>query len=85
MVEMKEADWCCGGAGSYNLAHPELSIQVLERKMGRIQDTGAQVVATSCPACVIQLSYGARTAGQGLAVKHVAELLAASYGIDVEP
>ncbi|MCD6352503.1 MAG: (Fe-S)-binding protein, partial [Armatimonadetes bacterium] len=51
LVEMKEADWCCGGAGTYNIMQPELSLRILERKMRNIEATGAPVVATACPSC----------------------------------
>lgn len=81
--ELAEADWCCGGAGSYNIAHPELSLQVLERKMQRVDESGAEVLATACPACVIQLDYGRRAREWERPVRHVAELLAEGQGIDL--
>lgn len=80
LVELPEADWCCGGAGTYNIMHPELSLAVLQRKMANIAATGAPVVATSCPACIIQLSYGARRFGPKVEVVHVAQLLARALG-----
>lgn len=73
--EMPEADWCCGGAGSYALSHYDLSLQVLDRKMSNIEKTGAQIVATSCPACMIHLSYGARLRKLPLQVRHISELV----------
>jgi len=73
--EMAEADWCCGGAGSYNLTHADLSAQILQRKTARIDETGADVVVTACPACVIQLDYGMRHAHGHKPVRHVAEVL----------
>ncbi len=73
-VEMAEADWCCGGAGSYNIAHPDLALGILERKMRNIRATGAEVVATSCPACIIQLRYGARRFRVPVQVLHVSQL-----------
>jgi glycolate oxidase iron-sulfur subunit len=81
--EMLEANWCCGGAGSYNFMHPELSLQILDRKMGHIAETEAPVVATSCPSCIIQLAYGARTHNMPVRVKHVAEVMAESLGIEL--
>lgn len=81
--ELPEADWCCGGAGSYNLAHPELSLSVLERKLTRVAETGAEVVASACPSCVIQLSYGERRQGGARPVRHVAELLAERQGLEL--
>ena len=82
--ELPEAEWCCGGAGSYNIAHPQLSLEILERKMSRVEETGADVVATSCPACVIQLDYGGRMRKSQRSVRHVAELIAESRGIALE-
>jgi glycolate oxidase iron-sulfur subunit len=73
--ELPEADWCCGGAGSYSMSHHELSLQILERKMRNIEATGAQIVVTPCPACIMQLRYGAEKFGVEVEVIHLAELL----------
>ena len=73
--ELPEADWCCGGAGTYYVAHYGQSMQVLERKMGNVAKTGATIVATSCPACILQLSHGTRTRGLDVEVVHVTQLL----------
>lgn len=73
--EMHESDWCCGGAGSYALFHYDLSMKVLERKMENIRKTGAGLVLTSCPACVMQLRHGARLYRVPVRVGHVAECL----------
>ncbi len=74
--ELPEANWCCGAAGSYALSHYERSMQVLDRKMDNVAKTGAQVLATSCPACLIQLSYGARRRGLPVEVRHISEIVA---------
>ena len=74
-VEMPEADWCCGGAGSYALFHYDLSSRVLDRKMDNLEKTGADYLVTSCPACVIQLSYGVRKRGIDTKVIHISEVL----------
>jgi len=73
--ELPEADWCCGGAGSYALSHYDLSMAVLERKMGNIRATGAEVVATTCPACIAQLRYGAKIFGPAVEVLHLSQVL----------
>ena len=83
LVEMAEANWCCGGAGSYNLSHPEMSQQVLARKLDHIAETGAEMVTTACPACIIQLDYGVRSRGWQRPVRHVVELLAERHGLSV--
>jgi glycolate oxidase iron-sulfur subunit len=74
-VELPEADWCCGGAGSYALSHYSLSRRVLDRKIANVVKTGAQVVATSCPACMIHLSYGIRKHGLDVRIKHISEIV----------
>jgi len=73
--ELPEADWCCGGAGSYAVAHHALSRQVLDRKMDNLKKTGADILVTSCPACVIQLSFGVRRHGLNTRVCHISEML----------
>jgi glycolate oxidase iron-sulfur subunit len=72
--EMPEADWCCGGAGSYALSHFDLSRKVLDRKVRSIEKTGATTVVTSCPACMIHLSYGIRVHGLNTRVQHISEI-----------
>lgn len=74
-VELPEADWCCGGAGAYSIVNNEISMKILDRKMENVRKTGASVLATSCPACMIQLSYGVKRAGLDVKVVHVNQLL----------
>jgi glycolate dehydrogenase iron-sulfur subunit len=79
LVPLAEADWCCGSAGSYSLLHPEASRSILARKMGHIRASGAQVVATGNPGCLLQLGLGARDARLGVRIAHPVELLAEAY------
>ena len=74
-AELPEADWCCGGAGSYALSHYDLAVQVLDRKMENLKKTDADVLVTTCPACILQLSFGVRRHGMKVSVKHLTELL----------
>jgi glycolate oxidase iron-sulfur subunit len=85
LVELTEADWCCGGAGSYNLTHPERSLAILERKMSHLRETGAHTVVTACPACIIQLRYGVKHTGLEVQVRHVAEVVAEAQGLALSP
>ncbi|MFC1526403.1 (Fe-S)-binding protein [Candidatus Latescibacterota bacterium] len=73
--ELPEADWCCGGAGAYALSHYDLSVAVLDRKMDNVEKTGANLLVTSCPACVVQLTYGVRRRGLPIRVCHLSEAL----------
>jgi len=81
LVELPEADWCCGGAGSYNLTHPETSSQILDRKLANIAHTGADTLVTACPACMLQIAHGLRRQGSAVTVKHVAEVVAEAQGL----
>jgi glycolate oxidase iron-sulfur subunit len=76
LVELSESDLCCGSAGVYNLMEPEIAGQLLARKLDRVVATGAEVVATGNPGCLLQLRRG--FADRGLAVRayHPVELLA---------
>jgi glycolate oxidase iron-sulfur subunit len=74
--ELPEADWCCGGAGSYALSHYDLSQSVLDRKMDNLKKTEADLLVTSCPACMIQLSYGIRRHKLKRRVCHISQVVA---------
>ena len=81
LVEMKGADSCCGGAGSYGFSHPEMSGRIAASKINNIKDSGAAMLVTSCPACTLQLGAGLRRAGMNVPVVHPVELLAKAEGI----
>lgn len=74
--ELPEADWCCGCAGAYVLKHPELAEKILQRKIAAIRSTDVDVVLTSNPGCLLQLSYGVRHSGESIQVKHLSTFLA---------
>ena len=78
-VELKEADWCCGSAGIYNITQPEMAMRLLERKMGHIRATQAGVVAAANTGCAVQLVYGSQRCGVDVRVKHPVSLLAEAY------
>ncbi|HWW01792.1 MAG TPA: (Fe-S)-binding protein [Candidatus Acidoferrum sp.] len=79
LVELPESSWCCGSAGIYNLIQPEMAGQLLERKLKHIQSTGADIVATGNPGCLLQLINGAKQKGLNLRVIHPITLLAKAY------
>lgn len=79
LVELFEANWCCGSAGIYNLTQPEMAGELLDRKIKHIKTTGATVVATGNPGCLLQLVNGANAAGLKLRVAHPITLLAEAY------
>lgn len=82
LVEMKESDSCCGGAGTYAFRHPHLSAQIREKKIDRIRESGADLVATSCPACRLQISWGLKQRQMSRPVLYPTELLLRAYRQD---
>lgn len=79
LVELKEADICCGSAGVYNVIHNEMSERLLAGKMRRIGETRAELVLTANPGCLLQLRAGAKREGNHRRVMHVIELLDEAY------
>ena len=75
LVEMPEADRCCGGGGLYSFTHYEMSKAVASRKVKAIRETGAEIVLTSCPSCILQLTDALAQAELPIKVMHVMELL----------
>ncbi len=79
-VELKEAEVCCGSAGIYNVAHNDMAEQLLAAKMRRIDETGAELILTANPGCLLQLRSGvARSERPERRVLHVIELLDEAY------
>ncbi len=77
--EMPLPDMCCGSAGIYNVVHTDLSMNILEKKMGNVNLAKAGIVATANPGCMLQLEAGVRRWGHGERVVHVIELLDEAY------
>ncbi|GAB6904303.1 (Fe-S)-binding protein [Desulfosarcina cetonica] len=76
-VEMESADACCGLGGTFGVKHRETSLAIQAKKMAAIQKSGARIVATACPGCMIQLMDGARRFGLDVEVVHLGQLMAA--------
>lgn len=79
LKEMVGANQCCGGAGSFNLSHYQLSMQILDKKLNNIEKTEAEYVASACPACEMQLGHGTRRRNMTQKVVHPIELLSEAY------
>ena len=79
LVEMAQPDQCCGSAGVYNLLHPDMSRRLLRRKIRDLAATGAQVIATTNPGCMLQIEAGLARHGLSARVVHVVELLDDAY------
>jgi len=73
--ELNDPTRCCGSAGIYNLTHPAMSKDLLDRKMVDVAATGAEVVVSANPGCLLQLEWGAKRTKSNVAVKHVTQVL----------
>ncbi len=78
-VTHADADQCCGSAGSYTFAQPEMSTAVLNAKSRAIADAAPDVVVTGNPGCIMQIGAGLRAIGLDIPVIHPIELLDWSY------
>lgn len=75
LKEMRFPCSCCGLGGGLSYSNYEMSMDVMKRKAESIRDSGAEVVATACPGCIVQLRDGLHRHGVNVDVKHVVELL----------
>ncbi|MEP7000041.1 MAG: (Fe-S)-binding protein [bacterium] len=79
LVPLEGSEHCCGSAGIYNLVEPDTSARVLVPKLKHIADTGAPLVATGNPGCLMQIGAGLHKAGIAARGVHPVDLLDASY------
>jgi glycolate oxidase iron-sulfur subunit len=73
--DLPDSTRCCGSAGIYNLTHPAMSKQLLARKMADVASTGADVVVSANPGCLLQLEWGARRHQLPVRVKHITQVV----------
>jgi len=74
-VELPYSEICCGSAGIYNVTQTEASLELLSEKMQSAKETGATVIATANPGCLLQMRAGVEIHGGGQEVMHVVEIL----------
>jgi glycolate oxidase iron-sulfur subunit len=80
LVPLRGFESCCGGAGIYNLQHPQLSADILSDKIASIKESGADTVASANPGCIMQIGAGLLLDGIEVDVVHPIELLDSAYG-----
>ncbi|MGH3786103.1 MAG: (Fe-S)-binding protein [Pseudonocardiaceae bacterium] len=78
LVEIPQADLCCGSAGVYNLLHPEPATELGDGKARNVLATGASVLVTANPGCLMQIAAGAQRLGAHLTLAHTVTVLDAS-------
>jgi glycolate oxidase iron-sulfur subunit len=76
---MPSSDVCCGSAGIYNIVQNAMAMRILAHKMESVNATGAGIIATANPGCLLQLQAGVRLHGNGQRVMHVVEILDEAY------
>jgi glycolate oxidase iron-sulfur subunit len=76
---LTDSDQCCGSAGIYNLVQPHVAAAVLAPKLAHIRESGARVVATANPGCLMQIGAGLLVSGSPVQARHPVELLDAAY------
>lgn len=75
LVELPEADECCGFGGSFSVRLPDISGAILRRKLENVRATGAEAVVACDAGCILQMAGGVARAGSRVRVLHLAELL----------
>jgi glycolate oxidase iron-sulfur subunit len=79
LVDLPNADWCCGSAGVYNLTHAVMANAQLAGKLDSIEQVAAEVVVASNPGCLLHMERGARARGMKTRMAHIVEVLGAAY------
>ena len=79
LVEMENPTVCCGAAGLYSVTDTDISLAILEERLDAVQATGADIVVSANPGCLLHIQSGARRRGLDLTVMHLAEFLDRAY------
>jgi glycolate oxidase iron-sulfur subunit len=80
LIEMPQADVCCGSAGTYNLTQPEYADALQASKVAAVLATRADAVVSANPGCMLQIASGLRARGSDMPVLHVVEVLDRAMG-----
>jgi glycolate oxidase iron-sulfur subunit len=73
--EIGESEICCGSAGIYNLLEPEAATELRDRKVQNILKTGADVIVSGNPGCLLQIATGLEAAGRPMRIMHLVEVV----------
>ncbi len=74
-IEMRGSDTCCGGAGSFHVDYPTISQSILDKKRLNIENSGAHIVVTECPTCLVQLNKAASRSGGKFKAMHISQVI----------
>ncbi|MFG1345125.1 (Fe-S)-binding protein [Xanthobacter autotrophicus DSM 431] len=76
LVEMQDADTCCGFGGTFCVKYPDVSNAIVEKKAGNIAASGADTLLAGDLGCLMNMAGKLQREGRDIAVRHVAEVLA---------
>lgn len=79
LVNLQEADWCCGSAGTYMLTQRDMALRLLRRKLEDIRASGADIIATGNPGCLLWIAWGLKKEGIEASCMHPVQLLDMAY------
>jgi L-lactate dehydrogenase complex protein LldF len=74
--EMPQSDVCCGFGGTTSIEHGEMSERIMNNKLDNAESTGATVLVTDNPGCLMHLRGGVDAGGRKMRVLHLAQLIA---------
>ena len=76
--EIADAALCCGSAGVYNILNPVAADELGDRKAANVLATGAELLVTANPGCLMQIGTATERAGRQISVAHTVQVLDAS-------
>ena len=76
LVELENAESCCGFGGTFSVKYPEISVAILDQKLEAIERSGVQTVVSGDASCLMQIGGRLSRKGSKVSVMHIAELLA---------
>jgi glycolate oxidase iron-sulfur subunit len=78
LTEVADPEICCGSAGVWNVLNPQPAAELGDRKAKAVLDTGAELLVTANPGCLMQVAAAMRRAGRSIRLAHTAQVLDAS-------
>jgi L-lactate dehydrogenase complex protein LldE len=76
LVELENADACCGFGGTFSVKYPEISVAILDQKIEAIERAGVNAVVSGDASCLMQIGGRLSRKGSDVKVMHLAEMLA---------
>jgi L-lactate dehydrogenase complex protein LldE len=80
LIELQDADVCCGFGGTFCVKYPEISNAIVAKKVANIRASGAGTLLAGDLGCLMNMAGKLAREGSGVEVRHVAEVLAGMAG-----